>query len=165
MSEKSVAEVLAEAAQATAGVEVPAPKKERVKKTLDSAEKPAKEPKAPEEPKAPKTYPQANEDGTQKFEEDGTTPVMGPKETAFKAPKAKREGGPRGSNVYLESQVLNKVEGKGAGYRDGSKRKEFFDLITPGITVADYYAAAGGKSVGHTYLVWYINGDQSVSIE
>lgn len=158
--------LLAEAAAATAGADVPAPKKERVKKSLEggTAEpKAPKEPKAKKEPKAPKQYPQANEDGTQKFEEDGTTPVLGPKETAFKAPKAAR--GPRGSNVFLDTQVLNKVEGKGADYREGSKRKEFFDLITPGITVAEYYAAAGGKSVGHTYLVWYISGDKSVSIE
>lgn len=165
----SVADLLAEAAKATAGVDVPAPKKERVKKTLDGAAaepktpKTPKEPKAKKEPKAPKQYPQANEDGTQKFEEDGVTPVLGPKETAFKEPKAPR--GPRGSNVFLDTQVLNKVEGKGSNYREGSKRKQFFDLVTPGITVADYYAAAGGKSVGHTYLVWYISGDQSVSIE
>lgn len=167
MTDQSVTDLLAQAAQATAGVEVPPAKKERVKKTLEggAAKEPKapKEPKAAKEPKAPKLYPQANEDGTQKFEEDGTTPVLGPKETAFKAPKAPR--GPRGSNVFLDTQVLNKVEGKGAGYRDGSKRKQFFDLITPGITVGEYYAAAGGKSVGHTYLVWYISGDQSVSIE
>lgn len=167
MTEKSVEDLLAEAAEATSAVEVPAPKKERVKKSLEggAAKEPKapKEPKTPKEPKVPKQYPQANEDGTQKFEEDGTTPVLGPKETAFKAPKAPR--GPRGSNVFLDTQVLNKVEGKGTGYRDGSKRKAFFDLVTPGITVADYYAAAGGKSVGHTYLVWYISGDQSVSIE
>lgn len=161
-----VEDLLAKAAAATAGEPVPAGKKERVKKTLEggAATAPeAKEPKAPKEKKPAKTYPQANEDGTQKFEEDGVTPVMGPKETAFKAPKAPR--GPRGSNVYLDTQKLTKVEGKGTGYRDGSKRKAFFDLITPGITVAEYYAAAGGKSVGHTYLVWYISGDQSVSIE
>lgn len=158
--------LLAQAAAATAGEPVPAVKKERVKKTLEggtAAPKAAKETKAPKESKAPKQYPQANEDGTQKFEEDGTTPVLGPKETAFKAPKAPR--GPRGSNVFLGQQVLNKVEGKGAGYRDGSKRKQFFDLITPGITVDEYYAASGGKSVGHTYLVWYIGSDGSVSIE
>lgn len=158
--------LLAEAAAATAGTDVPPAKKERVKKSLDGAAaepKAPKEPKAKKEPKAPKQYPQANEDGTQKFEEDGVTPVLGPKETAFKAPKAPR--GPRGSNVFLDAQVLNKVEGKGTGYRDGSKRKHFFDLITPGITVADYYEAAGGKSVGHTYLVWYIGVDKSVSIE
>lgn len=161
-----VEDLLAQAAAATAGADVPAAKKERVKKTLEGGDaatpKAAKEPKAQKEPKAHKLYPQANEDGTQKFEEDGVTAVMGPKETAFKAPKAPR--GPRGSNVFLDSQVLNKVEGKGTGYRDGSKRKEFFDLITPGITVAEYYAAAGGKSVGHTYLVWYIGTDGSVSI-
>jgi len=167
MTDQSVEDLLAQAAQATAGADVPPAKKERIKKTLEGGvakePKAPKEPKAAKEPKAPKLYPQANEDGTQKFEEDGTTPVLGPKETAFKAPKAPR--GPRGSNVFLDTQVLNKVEGKGAGYRDGSKRKQFFDLITPGITVGEYYAAAGGKSVGHTYLVWYISGDQSVSIE
>lgn len=167
MTEQTVEQLLEEAAKATAGADVPAAKKERVKKTLDGGEakapKEPKAPKAPKEPKAPKTYPQANEDGTQKFEEDGTTPVMGPKETAFKAPR--KSGGTRGSNVFLGTQKLNKVEGKGAGYREGSKRKQFFDLVTPGITVDEYYAAAGGKSVGHTYLVWYITGDQSVTIE
>lgn len=192
-AEKSVEELLEEAAVATAAATPPKAKKPRTPKTdagtaepkqyaqlnedgtrqLDDEGNPVMGPNKPAKAKKEgKIYPQANPDGTEAKNEDGTS-VMGPYATRYKAPKAPKaprldaDGNPivRVSNVFLGSQVLNKVEGKGAGYREGSKRKSFFDLVTPGITVEGYYAAAGGKSVGHTYLVWYINEDQSVSIE
>lgn len=173
-AEKSVEELLAEAAQATEAAQ--APKAKRAPRTPKLDAEGNEVPKAEKAPRAPKadakTYPQANEDGTPALDAEGN-PVMGPYKTRYKEPKAPKaprldaDGNPiaRQSNVFLTDQVLNKVEGKGAGYREGSKRKQFFDLITPGITVGQYYEAAGGKSVGHTYLVWYINEDQSVSIE
>lgn len=201
-AEKTVEQLLEEAAKVTEANTPPKPKKTRTPKAdADGATpKPAKIPKAaktypvldaegnpvldaegnattttvkPAKAAKPgKLYPQAAEDGTLATEEDGVTPLMGPYATRFKAPKAPKapkldaDGNPivRQSNIFALTSTLDKVEGKGAGYRDGSKRKQFFDLVTPGITVEQYYAAAGGKSVGHTYLVWYVNEDQSVGI-
>lgn len=200
-AEKSVEELLAEAAQVTEANSAPKAKKARTPKGDAGADaKPAKE-KAPaktypvldaegnavldeqgnpvtttEKPakakKEGKLYPQANEDGTAKLDEDGNA-VQGPYATRFKEPKAPKaprldaEGNPivRQSNVFALEARLNKVEGKGAGYREGSKRKANFDLIPEGgITVAEYYEAGGGKAVVHTFLVWYVNEDQSVSV-
>lgn len=87
-AEKSVEDLLAEAAAATHAANPPKPKKDR--KPKEGAELPEKAPRTPREPRQAKQYPQANEDGSQKFEGDGVTPVMGPKETAWKAPKKER---------------------------------------------------------------------------
>lgn len=157
--------LLKEAAAATAGADVPAPKKERVKKSLDAATAP-KEPKAPKaskEPKAPKQYPQANEDGTPALNEDGS-PVLGPKETAYKAPKAPR--GPRGSNVYLDTQVIRRTAAAAEfKARPDSKRGQMFAAAEDGRTVGEFYAAQGGKSEAHTFLVWFINAAKVVELE
>ena len=139
---------------------------------LDEAGNPVMgEGKPTKAPKEAKLYPQAAEDGTPALFDTGE-PVLGPYLTRYKAPKAAKaprldaDGNPivRQSNVFAPSSTLDKVEGKGTGYRDGSKRKQFFDLVTPGITVEQFYAAGGGKAVAHTYLVWYVNEDQSVTL-
>lgn len=143
MTDKTVEEVLAEAAAATAGVEVPAPKKERVKKTLEggtAAPKAAKGPKAAKEPKAPKLYPQANEDGTPAVGEDGE-PVMGPKETAYKAPKAKREG----AGKYPTTAKITLLAEKNPK-REGSASHARFAAYVSGQTVAE--ALAAGLTTG-----------------
>lgn len=155
----SVEETLAAAAKATAAAQEAKPKKERVKKTVEGegaaqpkAEKPAREPKAPRELKL---YPQANEDGTQKFEEDGTTPVMGPKATAYKAPKA-----PKAPRVGRVGRVAVLVDGasvtlasiqndakivvhKSLGSKEGSKRAERAKAFEGANTVQDFLAAGG----------------------
>lgn len=144
MTDKTVEQVLAEAAAATAGVEVPAPKKERVKKTLEggaAAPKAEKAPKAPKEPKAPKLYPQANENGTQAFGDDGE-PVMGPKETAYKAPKAKREG--RGDKYPATAKITLLAEKNPK--REGSASHARFAAYVSGQTVAE--ALAAGLTTG-----------------
>ncbi len=92
-----------------------------------------------------------------------------PKERKPRAPKLDADGNPippkpRQSNVFLESQVLTLNPEKTVSYREGTKRHDFYKLIKDGMTVGEYYKAAGGKSVGHTYLVWYITADKSVLI-
>lgn len=174
-AEKSVEELLAEAAQVTEAATPPKsgrkPRTPKVDAEGNPVEKAEKAPRAPKEPA--KTYPQANEDGTPALDADGN-PVMGPYKTRYKEPKAPKaprldaDGNPitRQSNVFPLDAKVFKVEGKGAGYREGSKRKANFDLIPEGgCTVAEYYEKGGGKSVVHTFLVWYINEDQSVRIE
>jgi len=141
---------------------------------LDEAGNPVMgEGKPTKAPKEAKLYPQAAEDGTPALFDTGE-PVMGPYLTRYKEPKAAKaprldaDGNPivRQSNVFPLDAKLFKVEGKGTGYREGSKRKQNFDLIpAEGITVGDYYAAGGGKSVVHTFAVWYVNEDESVRIE
>lgn len=138
--------LLAEAAAATAACDVPAPKKERVKKSLDGGaavkpEKAAKETKAPKEPKAPKQYPQANEDGTPALNEDGS-PVLGPKETAYKAPKAKREGR---SDKYPATAVIDLLAATNPK-REGSASHARFAAYASGQTVAE--ALAAGLTTG-----------------
>jgi hypothetical protein len=144
MTDKTVEEVLAEAAAATQALEVPPAKKERVKKTLEGgtvAQKEPKVPKAPKEPKAPKApklYPQANEDGTQAFDEAGE-PVMGPKETAYKAPKVKRESTGR-SGKFPATAVITLLAEKNPK-REGSAAHTRFELYVTGQTVAEALAA------------------------
>jgi hypothetical protein len=141
MSEKTVEEVLAEAAAATEALAVPPAKKERVKKTLEGgvvAPKEPKAPKAPKEPKAPKLYPQANEDGTQAFDEAGE-PVLGPKATAYKAPKVKRESTGR-SGKFQATGVITLLADKNPK-REGSAAHARFELYKTGQTVAEALAA------------------------
>lgn len=92
MTEKSVNEILEEAAQATAAAAEAKPKKERKPKAVDGGSEPgepkAKKERTPKEPKAPKLYPQWNEDGTPLLDEAGNQ-VQG--ETRMKKPKVKRE--------------------------------------------------------------------------
>lgn len=140
----SVEETLAAAAKATEAAAEAKPKKERVKKEPVGEPKAAKEPKAPKapkEPKAPKLYPQANEDGTQKFEEDGVTPVMGPRATQYKAPKAKRES----QGKYPATAVITLLAEKNPK-REGSASHTRFAAYKTGITVAE--ALAAGLTTG-----------------
>lgn len=156
----SVEETLAAAAQATAAAAEAKPKKERVKKTASAesttagldGEQVTKKVRAPKEPKVPKQYPQANEDGTQKFEEDGTTPVLGPRETQYKAPKAAKA--PRVGKVSVTvdgvaaslASIQNEakiVVHKPLGSKEGSKRSERAKAFEGANTVQDFFAAGG----------------------
>lgn len=166
MTEKTVEELLAEAAAATSAATPPKAKKER-------APKEPKEPKAKKEPKPAKTYPQANEDGTPAIDADGNA-VMGPYATRYKEPKAPKaprldaEGNPiaRGSNVYLETQIIRRTAAADTfKARDTSKRGQMFASATDGKTVGQFYADNGGKAEAHTFLVWFINEAKVVELE
>lgn len=148
MTEKSVEDVLAEAAAATNACQVPPAKKERVKKTIDGGgAKPEKEPKAakpPKEKKPAKTYPQANEDGTQKFEDDGVTPVMGAYATRFKEPKAPRAPSDRAGKYPATAKITLLTEKNPK--REGSASHARFAAYKSGQTVAE--ALAAGLTTG-----------------
>jgi uncharacterized lipoprotein NlpE involved in copper resistance len=191
-AEKTVEELLAEAAQATEAATPPKAKKERAKKeeklypqknqdgtpALDADGNPimgvkSNAYKAPKEPKPAKTYPQANEDGTAALDADGN-PVMGPYATRYKAPKAPKaprldaDGNPisRGSNVYLETQVLRRTEAAAAfKARETSKRGQMFAAAKDGLTVGEFYEQNGGKAAAHTFLVWYINEAKVIELD
>ena len=161
-TEKTVEELLAEAAAATSAATPPKAKKEKA----------PKEPKEPKEKKPAKTYPQANEDGTPALNEDGT-PVMGAYATRYKEPKAPKapkldaDGNPiaRQSNVYPPSFVLKLTEGHATfKARAESKRGQMFAALTEGQTVQQYYDANGGKSAAHTFLVWFVNEAKVVEL-
>lgn len=161
----SVEETLAAAAKATEAAAQAAPKKERVKKgavgategRLPGEDGNARKAAAPKERKPAKTYPQANEDGTQKFEEDGVTPVMGPKATAYKAPKAPREPkapGLKAIDLLLDGQPvkLSAIQNeavitvhKDLGSREGSKRAERAKAFDGAATVQDFFANKGAS--------------------
>lgn len=147
-AEKSVDELLAEAAAAT---EAAATTKRKREPKVDADGNPisgnARKPRAP------------------KLDADGN-PIV--KEKKQREPKLDADGNPiprapRGTHTFLPSQTLHHTD-KETKYREGTKRKEFFDKITDGITVEEYYTACGGKSVGHTYLVWYVTQDGSVEV-
>lgn len=152
MTDKTVDEVLAEAAKATEAASAAKPKKERVKKEgqAPSGEKPAKEPKAP---KPPKLYPQWNEDGTPLLDGEGKQ-VMA--ETKMKKPKVKREGS--GTRISIaDTDTLHFTEtGSGTKFREGTKRQDNFAAIKDGMTAKDYYDANGGRGVVGTFLIWYV---------
>lgn len=145
----SVEETLAAAAKATEAAAQATPKKERVKKGAVGAEGGA----APAEAKAPrvkkeaapkKQYPQANEDGTQKFEEDGVTPVMGAYATRYKepkAPKAPRET----SGKFPGSAVITVLVDKNPK-REGSASHARFEFYKSGQTVKE--ALEAGLTTG-----------------
>lgn len=135
--EQSVDEVLAQAAQATQAAEEAKPKKERKPKangTNGAAEPKAAKPKKERQPKAPKAP------------KDPNAPV-------------------RQRLSLLGSQKLYVTErGKAATYREGTKRRDNFAVITDGMTVDQYYALTGGKAVTGTFLQWYVAVDQSVGV-
>jgi hypothetical protein len=131
---------------------------------------------APKEPrvrkaKGPKMVQATNEDGSLKFEEDGTTPVMVEAPKAAKkerAPRVDADGNPlpRRANVFLDSQVIHRTElGKTVKYREGSDRQNMFDLMQDGITVGEFYAAAGGKAASHRFLVHQVNVLLGVTVD
>jgi len=135
--EPSVDEVLAQAAQATAAAAEAKPKKERKPKAngaANGAEHKEAKPKKEKQPKAPKAP------------KDPNAPV-------------------RQRLSLLGSQKLYVTErGKAATYREGTKRRDNFAVITDGMTVDEYYALTGGKAVTGTFLQWYVAVDQSVGI-
>lgn len=159
----SVEETLAAAAKATEAAAQATPKKERVKKGAVGAPdgrlpgEDASARKATKAPRQAKQYPQANEDGTQKFEEDGVTPVMGPKATAYKAPKAPREKkapGLKAVDLLLDGQPvkLSAIQNdavitvhKDLGSREGSKRAERAKAFEGAKTVQDFFANKGAS--------------------
>lgn len=156
-AEKSVEELLAEAAAATEAHNPPKAKKERKPKESVGDDGVAKEPRAKREPKPAKTYPQANEDGTQKFEDDGVTPVMGPRETQFKAKKAAKEKAPRAPKIgavelYVNDEpvILSNIQNEAhiqvvgnIGSKEGSKRAARAAAFSGVGTVAEFYGQGG----------------------
>lgn len=159
----AIADVLAEAQEA---VQDATPKKRERKPKLDAEGNPVV--KAPKEPKQ---YPVWNEDGTQATDEEGnllfsTERTKKPK--APKAPKLDADGNPivRRSNVYLETQVIRRTE-KAESFkaREDSKRGQMFAAAEDGITVGAFYEKMGGKAAAHTFLVWFVNEAEVLTIE
>lgn len=104
-------------------------KKRRSKKAEEAAEKPEGEETVDEEPK-PKKKRQP------KLDEDGN-PI------------------PKRSYTILPSQTLHKTE-KAAevAYREGTKRRNYFDAIEDGMTVEAYQEKIGKE--WRSFLVWYV---------
>lgn len=130
MTEQTVEQVLAEAAQASEAANKP--KKERKPKTEaaeGSAEPKAKKERKPKEPKAPK------------LDADGN-PIV-----------------PKARNAVRDDQTLHITDkGVEAKFREGTKRHENFAAIADGMTAGDYFAKVeGGRASVGTFLVWYIN--------
>ena len=159
----AIADVLAEAQEA---VQDATPKKRERKPKLDAEGNPVV--KAPKEPKQ---YPVWNEDGTQATDENGelvfsTERTKKPK--APKAPKLDAEGNPivRRSNVFLDEQVIRRTEKfASAKAREDSKRGQMMAALEDGITVGAFYEKMGGKAVAHTFLVFFVNEWEIVTIE
>lgn len=130
MTEKSVDEVLAEAAKATEAAASAKPKKERVKKdTAAPAEAKAPKERKPKEPKAPKLWPQYNEDGTPQLDADGN-PVMS--ETRMKKPKVKRESTGRSGGFPATGVIKLLVEGNPKRGASAERFAKYVDGMTVG---------------------------------
>lgn len=133
MTDKTVDEVLEEAAKATAAAASAKPKKERVKKdTAGTAE--ASAPKAerkPKEPKPPKLWPQWNEDGTPLLDEEGKQVHA---ETRMKKPKVKKGGSGQRSAAFPNTGVITLlVEGNP---KRGASAERFAKYVN-GMTVGE----------------------------
>ena len=114
------------------------------------------------QPKAPKVVEyQKDEDGNDILDEEGN-PIPVKK---VRAPRLDADGNPipRRSNVFMDSQVITLTD-KVPSYRAGTKRGDIFASIKDGMTVGEFYEANGGKTVAHTFLVWYCNEAQVVEI-
>lgn len=157
MADVNVYDVLAQAAQATAA----AGKKER-KPKASSGETEGVAPKVrePKEPKE-KLYVQWNEDGTPMLDAEGNRvklPTKMEKPKVAKAPRLDADGNPiaRAPATRIpDGAILTKTD-KAHSFREGTKRREHYDAVVDGSTVADYYAATGGRAVTATFLQWYI---------
>ena len=162
----AIADVIAEAQEAVQDV---SPKKRERKPKLDAEGNPIV--KAAKEPKAPKQYPVWNEDGTQAIGENGEPLFSTERTKKPKAPKQPRldaDGNPivRRSNVFLDEQVIRRTE-KAAEFkaRPDSKRGQMFAAAEDGKTVGQFYAEMGGKAAAHTFLVWFVNAAEVLTIE
>jgi hypothetical protein len=85
-----------------------------------------------------------------------------------RAPKLDADGNPipRRDNTFLPSQVITLTEkGKNTKYREGSNRARHFETIYDGMTVEQYYAANGGKTASHRYLVHQLNVLLTINID
>jgi hypothetical protein len=106
---------------------------------------------------------QLDEAGNQVLDEEGN-PIPVKK---VRAPRLDADGNPipRQSNVYLDSQVIRLSITNIPNYRAGTKRGDIFASIKDGMTVGEFYEKNGGKSVSHTFLVWYVNEAKVVDVE
>jgi len=167
MSYENTAEQIEEVAE-----EAAAPKKRERKPKLDAEGQPVvRAVRTPKEPKPPKLYPQWNEDGTPLLDSEGQQVMLETRMKKPKAPKAPRldaDGNPiaRRSNVYLDDQVIRRTE-KAETFkaREDSKRGQMFAAAVDGITVGEFYEKMGGRAVAHTFLVWFVNEAQVVTVE
>jgi hypothetical protein len=165
--ESNAAEQIEEVAE-----EAVAPKKRERKPKLDAEGQPiVKAVKTPKPPKAPKLYPQWNEDGSPLMDSEGQQVMLETRMKKPKAPKAPRldaDGNPiaRRTNVYLETQIIRRTE-KAEEFkaRPESKRGQMFCAASDGKTVGEFYAEMGGKAAAHTFLVWFVNEAQVVTVE
>ena len=159
----AIADVIAEAQEAAQDV---SPKKRERKPKLDAEGNPVV--KAPKEPKQ---YPVWNEDGTQATDENGELLFSTERTKKPKAPKQPRldaDGNPivRRSNVFLDEQVIRRTEKyDSAKARPDSKRGQMLAALEDGITVGQFYEKMGGKSVAHTFLVFFVNEWEVVVVE
>ena len=110
---------------------------------------------------------QLDEEGNPVLDENGE-PVMVEAPKKERKPRLDADGNPiqRRANVFLGSQVL-KLTDKGlkTAYRPDSKRGQIFASIKDGMTVDEFYGANGGKTVSHTFLVWFVNEAEVVDVE
>ena len=149
-----------------------APTKRVRKPKLDAEGNPVvKAVRSPKAPKAAKLYPQWNEDGTPLLDDAGEQVMLETKMKKPKAPKAPRldaDGNPivRRTNVYLDEQVIRRTE-KAEEFkaRPESKRGQMFCAASDGKTVGEFYAEMGGKAAAHTFLVWFVNVAEVVTVE
>lgn len=161
----AIADVLAEAQEAVQDA-TPAKKRER-KPKLDAEGNPVAKPA-----KEPKKYPVWNEDGTQATDPETGELLFSTERTkkpkAPKAPRLDADGNPivRRSNVFLDDQVIRRTE-KAASFtpRAESKRGQMFAAAEDGITVGQFYEKMGGKAAAHTFLVWFVNEAEVLTIE
>lgn len=135
---------------------------------LDDEGKPVMGETKPVKPKKEKVVKEPEyargEDGEFLLDEEGNKiPVR-----AARTPRLGPDGKPlpRSINNYGENHVLKLTDlGLKTQYRADSKRGQIFASIRDGMTVKEFYEANGGKSVSHTFLVWYVNEAKVVEVE
>ena len=151
--------------------EITKPKRERKPKLDAEGNAIPRAERKPKEPKAPKLWPQWNEDGSPLLDSDGEQVMLETRMKKPRAPKAPRldaDGNPivRTVTVMKDEMVIRRTE-KADDFkaRETSKRGQMFAAATDGKTVGEFFEEMGGRSVAATFLSWFINEAEVITVE